>query len=140
MFSLVISVIAIMMVVFLALSTVYHADPEKLPEAIALFVGLFVISILTSVASRKIAMRKYKKIVERKKKEIKMLRDNEIKNYVINGLKKQDFLTNHVKDLLSVLKIGKMKREELEREILETYKKALDEGNYELITDLSSKG
>lgn len=140
MFHLVVAITMIVMVVCMAFTTVYHAAPEKMPEAIALFVMLFILAIFSSVVSRKITMRKYKKIVEEKKKEIKMLRDNEIKNYVVNGLKKQDFYTIHVKELLSVLKIGKMKREELEKEILEIYKKTLEDRNYELVTELSSKG
>ena len=139
MFQLVIAVTAIVMVVFMAFSTIYHAAPEKMPEAVALFVGVFLLVGFFGFIKYKLMMKKYKKVVEDKKKEVKMLRDNEIKNYVVAGLIKNEYYTSHIKDLLSVLKIGKMKKEALEKEIIEAYSKILNESTHERMTELSNK-
>lgn len=125
MFALVISVVAMLLVVFLCFATIYYGAPDELPEFIGLFVSLFVLSGIYSFWKYKSIMKKYKKFVEEKKKEVKMLRDNEIKDYLVNALIKGDLYTSSVKDILSVLKIGRLKRDEIEKDVIETYNKRL---------------
>lgn len=135
MFHLVIAVMAIIMVLVLSFATVYHAAPDKLPEFIALFVGLIILSSIFSFCQNKINARKYKKVVELKKKKIKMLRNDEIKNYVVEALVKHELDASHVRELLSVLTIGKIKKAELEKEIIIAYRKTLGyETNEILVT------
>lgn len=126
---------AIIMVLVLSFATVYHAAPDKLPEFIALFVGLIILSSIFSFCQNKINARKYKKVVELKKKKIKMLRNDEIKNYVVEALVKHELDASHVRELLSVLTIGKIKKAELEKEIIIAYRKTLGyETNEILVT------
>lgn len=125
MFALFISVVAMLLVVLLCFATIYHGAPDKLPEFIGLFVSLFVLSGIYSFWKYKSTMKKYKKFVEEKKKEVKMLRDNEIKDYLVNALIKGELYTSSVKDILSVLKIGRLKRDEIEKDVIETYNKRL---------------
>jgi len=139
MFQLVISLTAIIMVVFISLSTVYYADPEKIPEFIALFVGLLVLAIISVYIQYKYHLKKYKKIVELKKKEIKMLRENEIKPYVLNALVNQELYVENVEELLSVLTIGRIKKAELAKCIIEEYKKHLTNETTELATSINDK-
>lgn len=133
MFHLVIAVMAIVMVLVLSFATIYHASPDELPEFIALFVGLIVLSIIFSFCKNKINARKYKKVVELKKKKIKMLRNDEIKNYVVDSLVKHEFDAINVRELLSVLTIGKVKKAELEKEIIIAYRKTLGYETNEII-------
>ena len=125
MFALVIAVVAMLLVVFLCFATIYYGAPDKLPEFIGLFVSLFVLYGIHSFWKYKSIMKKYKKFVEEKKKEVKMLRDNEIKDYLVNALIKGELYTSSVKDILSVLKIGRLKRDEIEKDVIETYNKRL---------------
>lgn len=134
MFHLVIAIMAIVMVVVLCFTTIYHAAPDKMPEFIALFVGLFILATFTSFCHRKLNMRKYKKVVELKKKKIKMLRNDEIQNYVVDALVKHELDASHVRELLSVLTIGKIKKAELEKEIIAAYKKTLGYETTEIVT------
>jgi uncharacterized membrane-anchored protein YitT (DUF2179 family) len=134
MFHLVIAVMAIIMVLVLSFATVISAAPDKLPEFIALFVGLIILSSIFSFCQKKYNARKYKKVVELKKKKIKMLRNDEIKNYVVDALVKHEFDASHVRELLSVLTIGKIKKAELEKEIIEAYRKTLGYEKTEIVT------
>lgn len=134
MFHLVIAVMAIIMVLFLSFATVYNAAPDKLPETIALFVGLIILSIIFSFCHNKINARKYKKVVELKKKKIKMLRNDEIKSYVVDALVKHEIDPSHVKELLSILTIGKIKKAELEKEIIVAYSKTFGYETTEIAT------
>lgn len=135
MFHLVIAVMAIIMVLVLSFATLYHAAPDRLPEFIALLVGFIILSSIFSFCQNKFNARKYKKVIELKKKKIKMLRNDEIQNYVVDALVKHELDASHVRELLSVLTIGKIKKAELEKEIIIAYRKKLGyETNEILVT------
>lgn len=73
MFSLVISIIAIMLVFFLSIATIHAAAPERLPEVLIMFGGIVLLGVLNG-------FRLYRKeeqlLIEEKQKSIKMLREH----------------------------------------------------------------
>lgn len=135
MFSLVISCISLIFVLFIAFITIIKANGITIPSpefweysiyAVLVLFGMIVFSIITTIVHMKIIRNKgMKKII----KEIKNKKNSEIIILIAEEIKKSFLKEKDVDVILSTLKIGKVAASELKKNILEEFSSKLKENS-----------
>lgn len=129
MFSLFIAVLALVMVVVICITTAYYAMPDQLDNIVYGVIIWLGLTIMTCFIGYKRIKKKYIKSVEEKQKAIKMLNEGEIKNYIVDSVLKDEMYAESIAEILTVLKVSKKRKEELEAEIVKQYYEILTRRN-----------